>query len=197
MSVFSQAAVFFLMLIIAVGFLTALRSGNNPDSVIGRFFHKNETLIARNSAMLYVDQLDSQTMKRIKRFAVEEVSANGILISRPNAKDGDIILKDVKGDEAAFTVSENHAVIAKDESGMFIQDNESRNGTFVMEDKRKIPLEYALNITDGLIVYLGEQPLRFSFQADEDDDEPLEESAPKGRRPMARSKNHVVRHRRR
>ncbi len=108
--------------------------------------------------ILYVDQLDPRTLKTVRRFQIRSIPEYGVSISRPDCSHGDIILMNFC--KEAFTVSEDHARILKDEDGFFIQDNGSHN---LMHVKGcNTPVAEAA-IEEGMIVFLGTQPLRFTF----------------------------------
>lgn len=106
--------------------------------------------------ILFVDQLEPYTHKLLKRYKISDVPENGITISRPGANEGDIILTNAT--KVAYTVSQNHACIGKDSNGFFIQDQKSHNKMFA--DGKAKPVD-EIPITDGLVVYLGMQPIRF------------------------------------
>ncbi len=113
----------------------------------------------RFMALWYLEQLDEYG-EVAETFSIGNVGEEGITISRDNAKDGDIRLSTRV--EAACTVSNLHAVIGMDKKGMFLQDNDSRHGTYSGLDKNGslIPAE-EIEIQDGTVVYLGEQAIRF------------------------------------
>ena len=172
MTIFSQIAVLLLLTVFAAVFLIMLRRSKNGGESRLTFSawetdgRENESGVdapykahsgTRLLPFLFVDQLDPQTMKLIQRFPVCEIPESGVSISRPNATAGDILLKKC---EAAFTVSQNHARIGRDEQGIYIQDQGSHNKMYRSGSEQ--PVEQ-LDITDGSIVYLGMQPLRFSF----------------------------------
>ena len=76
-------------------------------------------------------------------------------------KNGDILL--AKSPYYA-TVSALHLGIAKDDQGFFLFDNSSTNGTVVVKEDGtmvKLMAKAPFQITDGLTVYLGSQPIRF------------------------------------
>ena len=81
-------------------------------------------------------------------------------ITRPNAVCGTIKLNDTV--RCAYTVSEQHAWIGCDADGYYLQEREGGtvNGMFKADGISKIE---EISISDGLIVYLGEQPIRFRF----------------------------------
>lgn len=111
--------------------------------------------------LLCVEQLNPQTMKPVKSFQVCRIPENGVTISRPDARtDGEecILLSDATRE--AYTVSANHARIGIDEAGMFLQDCGSHNRMYREGERRAID---ETDITDGLVVFLGMQPLRFTI----------------------------------
>lgn len=90
-----------------------------------------------------------------------------VYISGPTAsraeceKSGDILLARSPYDA---TVSALHLGIAKDDQGFFLFDNCSTNGTVVVKEDGtmvKLRAKEPFQITDGLTVYLGRQPIRF------------------------------------
>lgn len=106
--------------------------------------------------VLLMDQLDPRTMKVVKTFKVHDIPSAGVTVSRPNALYGDIYLSDAVN--AAYSVSEEHIRIGKDEKGMFIQDNGSSNKLRVLGQNDPVD---EVPITDKLVVLLGLQPLCF------------------------------------
>ena len=108
--------------------------------------------------LLLVEQLDPKSMKPVKRFQVRDIPEYGVSVSRPDSAHGDIILADFS--EEAFTVSEDHARILRDEDGFFLQDSGSRNLVYVKGSRTPVD---EVSIEDGLVVFLGMQPLRFFF----------------------------------
>lgn len=88
------------------------------------------------------------------------VYVSGPAVSRMQCEKGDVIL--AKGDYSA-TVSSLHLAICKDAEGYFLYDNDSSNGTWVVADGKmtKLQPKEPFPITDGMVVYLGRQPIRF------------------------------------
>ena len=177
MLLLSQMAVLLLLALIAGVFLVMLRHGNRRDSQIRdtdseAFPNPWHAKHSKNGPMtvvpdrLIMEQLNPKTMKSVKEFKVGSIPKEGVSISRPNAEVDDGILLS-KATSEAFTVSPHHAVIAEDEKGLFIQDCHSKNNMF---DKDHNKVE-ELDITDGMIVYLGRQPVRFSIPAWYSDDD--------------------------
>lgn len=112
------------------------------------------------STKLFVEQLSEDCRSVIKSFSVGEIPAHGVSISRPDAQFGTIKLSDAVN--CAYTVSNQHAWIGCDADGFYIQEREGGtvNGMFKADGFSRIE---EANITDGLILYLGEQPIRFTF----------------------------------
>ena len=181
MLILSQMATLLLLALVAAVFLVMLRHGNknqetkfreSGSGAFSRFWsgeaekdgkaysnpRKGETMLL---PLLFVDQLNPKTMESVKQFPVCEIPEEGVPISRPNANIDDGILLS-KATREAYTVSARHAVIAMDEDGIFIQDCGSHNKMF---EKGRGKAVDELSVTDGLIVYLGMQPLRFSIPA--------------------------------
>ena len=93
------------------------------------------------------------------------VYVSGSAVSRMQCEKGDVIL--AKGDYSA-TVSSLHLAICKDAEGYFLYDNDSSNGTWVVADgKTKLQPKEPFPITDGMVVYLGRQPIRFRISQGE------------------------------
>ena len=182
MSIIPQLSVLILLLLIAIVFLLALRNSDKGRSSIidpgsaGKnlrsFFggsggqanpHSRGKWKTQGGTKafpkLFIDQLDPRTMEPVARFTVPTFPPNGVTISRPNADSGTFLLKDLHDpDEVAFTVSKNHVRIGMDSAGIYLQDNDSLNKTY--RDLGGDPVD-ELNITDGMIVYLGSQPIMF------------------------------------
>lgn len=177
MSIIPQLSVLILLLLIAIAFLLILRNGDkNRDSGVEPGFrslfggkggqttfdggHKRKKQGGTKAfPKLFIDQLDPSTMNPVARFTVPTFPPNGVTISRPDADSGTFRLKDLHDpDEVAFTVSENHVRIGMDRDGIYLQDNNSTNKTY--RETGGEPVD-ELDITDGMIVYLGSQPIMF------------------------------------
>ena len=169
MSIIPQLSVLILLLLIAIAFLLILRnrdSGVEPGfrSFLGNKggqtpFDGKKQGGTKTFPKLFIDQLDPSTMDPVARFKVPTFPPNGVTISRPNADSGTFLLKDLHDpDEVAFTVSENHVRIGMDRDGIYLQDNHSTNKT--RQELGGDPVEQ-LDIKDGMIVYLGSQPIMF------------------------------------
>lgn len=114
---------------------------------------------------LVIEQLSMKTGKVVHRYSIEELpeleeGIRGLYISRPTAKEGDIFLDPVCPE--AKTVSECHLFIGEDEQGLYVADNDSRGGTFINGNSKRIA---GTAITDGLILMLCRQPIRFVIPA--------------------------------
>lgn len=182
MDIISQFSVLVMLLIIALAFVLLMMNG---DSAVGkalkdyirRLFGKTGkketpaggndggrgktdggTVINFDSTKLYLEQLDMKSKKVTHRFAIEFIPPEGISVSRPDAKTGDILLDPAC--EEAYSVSERHLLIGEDSKGFFAVDNDSTNHTFVNHDPKPID---EISINDGLILFLGQQPIRFVF----------------------------------
>lgn len=117
---------------------------------------------------LRVEQLLDHCKTTSFPIRLDEKKGDGyVYISGPTAsraeckKNGDILLARSPYDA---TVSALHLGIAKDDQGFFLFDNSSTNGTVVVKDDGtmvKLRAKEPFQITDGLTVYLGRQPIRF------------------------------------
>ena len=118
------------------------------------------TVISPN---LKVEQLDVSCKTVVETFIISVKKNRDWFISRPDGE-GDIILKKTdhfnRDADCAFTVSNRHAVIACDDQGLFIQDNDSSNGMYIWGNFE--PQE-ELAISNGLVIALGDQPIRFTL----------------------------------
>lgn len=158
MNVISQMAVIGLIALVGLAFIFLSRSGikmplTSPKPVINPPGGEGVTMFP---PVLYVDQLNPQSMKLVKRFEVHQIPAMGVTISRPNAASGTIKLSSAV--KSAFSVSANHVCIGRDDRGLFIQDVKN-DGRMRLGKNRQVVDE--VDITDGLMLYVGIQPLRF------------------------------------
>lgn len=107
---------------------------------------------------LYVEQLNPVTLRTHKRYSVNRnrLVSRGATITR-EGNQGDVVM------DCAFpetnTVGFEHAVIALDEYGCFIQNNHGNGMTLEPYG----PAVDEVSIKNGTVVYLGEQPIRFTF----------------------------------
>lgn len=125
--------------------------GSGPVSSSGR------TVV---STKLFVEQLDEDLCTVIEVFPIGEISKHGVSISRPDAEYGTVKLRDVG--HCPRTVSEEHARIGFDAEGFYIQEREGGTTNHMYLGDGITKVEEA-SITNGLIIYLGEQPIRFRF----------------------------------
>lgn len=105
---------------------------------------------------LILEQLSMKTHSVVHRYVIKHIPQEGISISRPNATSGTILL-DAACDEA-YGVSACHLLIGKDQKGIFARDNHSRGHTYI--NGQDTPID-CVAITDGLILMLNRQPIRF------------------------------------
>lgn len=110
---------------------------------------------AERECVLRIEQLDPKTMQAVHSYDVTDIPGMGVSISRPNAARGSIKLDPAVRE--AYTVSQEHVRIGRDDAGIFIQDRK-RIGRMCQADGGIVE---ELDITDGLVLYLGSQPLRF------------------------------------
>ena len=165
MNVFSQMAVIILLAVVGMAFML-FSNGSLPTVTIPFPGGRNKENPGRKPVpggghtiiptVLYVDQLNPRTLELVERFEIDQIPAMGISISRPNATYGSIKLN--SGTKEAYTVSENHACIGLDDKGIFIQDRKN-DGRMRLYKSKKVVNE--LDVTNGLMIYLGTQPLRF------------------------------------
>lgn len=113
--------------------------------------------------VLTIEQLSEDGRQVIETFDIKEnmvrmLDLECISISRPGAQ-GDIVLS--AGEQCAYTVSEAHILIARDKDAGVLyfweRDGGTTNDTF-LADGTKVTKG---DITDGMLLYLGHQPIRF------------------------------------
>lgn len=180
----SSFGVLLMMAVIAVVFLLYLNK-DSFGSIIGKFSNggsrkgkdgygdrpgsdgsDGKTEIPGSDVpKLVIEQLSMKTGKVVHRYSIEELpdlgdGIRGLYISRPTAKEGDIFLDPVCPE--AKTVSECHLFIGEDEQGLYVADNDSRGGTFINGNSKRIA---GTAITNGLILMLCRQPIRFVIPA--------------------------------
>lgn len=110
---------------------------------------------------LYLEQLDPFNLSRChRRFELtqDQLLSTGMSITRAGER-GDIPLDCVF--QETMTVGQEHAVVAMDEYGCFIQ-NSHINGMSLLEGSGLVQISEA-EIEEGTIVYLGQQPIRFRY----------------------------------
>lgn len=142
-----------LAVLICVDALLLLTNKRKPQSR-----KIDETLIM---PAIYLDMLDPKSLKACSTYSLPkgQLQSTGMMIARA-AEDaqGDILLECIF-DETRTVSSRNHAVVAKDEYGFFIQNNHSNDMDLVVGRARESRDEIA--IKGGEIIYLGNQPIRF------------------------------------
>lgn len=142
-------------------FFRLRRSRSAPRAAnLSREYRPHRTIIRPN---LILEQLGKNRKDVIATFPLHLSRLDNVYISRSSSDGAGVCLKSV-GD-ISQTVSRRHAVIAVDKQGFFIQDNQSANGMYSLGDPE--PQE-ELSIHDGMIVYLGEQPIRFRIPCSSD-----------------------------
>lgn len=135
---------------------SGMRRVNSGSGVGG---HNEATVII---PYLYMEQLDPRNLNKCHRrfnLVKAQLLSTGVAVSRSGGGRGDIFLDCAY--QETLTVGEEHAVVALDEYGCFIQNRHAngmrilRGGTLVQADE--------IEIEDGTVLYLGEQPVRFSY----------------------------------
>ena len=139
----------------------------------GETFDGERTRAPRGTVLYSREELRVEQLldhHKTTSFPIRLDGKNGdgyVYISGPTAsraeceKNGDILLARSPYDA---TVSALHLGIAKDDQGFFLFDNSSTNGTVVVKEDGtmfKLMAKAPFQITDGLTVYLGRQPIRF------------------------------------
>ena len=111
---------------------------------------------------LYLEQLDPRNPeKRHRRYPLSQdlLLNSGIAVTRSGGPMGEVPL-DCAFNET-LTVGEEHALVALDDYGCFIQNNHP-NGMRVMRGDALVQVD-EVSIEEGTVVYLGEQPIRFCY----------------------------------
>ena len=113
-------------------------------------------------ALITVEQLTADRLTVCASFVVTNIPNQGVPVSRPGAGSGGIRLRDTG--RAVHTVGEEHARIGCDAKGFFIQEREdgTANGMCLMSGTTV----QEVSITDGMIIFLGEQPIRFRIPSE-------------------------------
>lgn len=136
------------------------REGESASSRPSRL--KNTELSTGFLPMLIMDQTTSKGMV-IESFDIPSIPEEGITVSRPGAKAGDILLSS-KGKDAQ-TVGTEGFIIGKDDNGMFgrLYDNgHKKNKLFLFNAETKELTETEqFDITDGTVICMGSQWLKF------------------------------------
>lgn len=115
-----------------------------------------EQLLNRHKTATFPIRFPEADAGENDRFAY----VSGSMAARMQREKRDVIL--AKSDYSA-TVSDLHLGICSDAEGYFLYDNDSSNGTWAVADGKmtKLRPKETFPITDGLVVYLGRQPIRF------------------------------------
>lgn len=111
---------------------------------------------------LYLEQLDPRNLNKCHRrfnLTEEQLMSTGMAITRAGSNRGEIPLDCVFNE--TMTVGEEHAVVALDKHGCFIQNNH-KNGMWILRGDT-LERQNEVVIDEGTIVYLGKQPIRFSY----------------------------------
>ena len=116
-------------------------------------------------ARLSIEQLD-RNGRVVKSFEHNNIPPEGLTISRPGAKLGDIILSEAGGEDA-MTVGTESIVIAEDEKGIFgkIFDNGREKNKLYLYDpvtgKSREVTQF--DVADKTLICIGRQWIRFSM----------------------------------
>lgn len=156
MDVIASFAVIGLCGLVAFALYLLMRGNPGGGGGTGGGGGGGETVIV---PVMHIEQLDENCEHVVATFKVGTIGEKGLSISRPGAETGDILLSSRV--DCAHTVSTQHILIGHDEKGYFLQDNHSKNSTFLDGDPNPVD---ELDITDGMIVWLGDQPIRFVFR---------------------------------
>lgn len=113
---------------------------------------------------LYLDMLDPANLKRsLGTYSLpkDQLLSTGLTLARAaEESQGDILLEYV-GEETRTIRSRNHAVVAMDEYGCYIQRIDS-NDMYLLVDGQPVPRD-EIEINEDVIIYLGKQPIRFRY----------------------------------
>ena len=122
-----------------------------------------EDIGTRLVSKLSMEQLD-RTGRVVKTFDIGEIPDVGVTVSRPGAKQGDVILSELGGEDA-MTVGTEGIVIAEDEKGIFgkIFDNgREKNKVYLYDPVTNKSREVTqFDIANNTMVCVGRQWLRF------------------------------------
>lgn len=179
MNMISQLSVLVLLLIIAIVFFMTSRKAERasgagghtrpyaaPAPELAKLWERGEKPRSGGTMLmpiLVIEQLHPHTNEVVKSFPITTIPPEGLTISRPDAGKGTCRLSDEV--RSARSVSSEHLIIGRDEKGIFAQDNHSSNGTRIMGREEKVD---EVAITDGLILLLGYQPVRFRLNSFKD-----------------------------
>ena len=129
--------------------MTKIFAGNTQRK-IPHIYH------GKSTPLLVLEQLNKD-MDVVARFTIPQIPATGVSVSRPGAEEGSIRLSDSL--KEACTVSQCHIRIGLDEKGFFFNEkvNGTTNGVYLYSGEKVC----GASIHDGMIVYLGDQAVRF------------------------------------
>ena len=122
-----------------------------------------EDIGTRLVSKLSIEQL-GRNGKVIKSFDVNEIPPEGVTISRPGAKLGDVILSEAGGEDA-MTVGTEAIVLGEDEKGMFgkiFENGREKNKLYLYDPVvRKSREVTQFDIANNTMICIGRQWLRF------------------------------------
>ena len=122
-----------------------------------------EDVGTRLVSKLSMEQLD-RNGRVVKSFDINEIPPEGVTVSRPGAKLGDIILSSAGGDDA-MTVGTEGIVIAEDEKGMFgkiFENGHEKNKLYLFDPVVNKSREVTqFDIANNTMICIGRQWLRF------------------------------------
>ena len=124
---------------------------------------KWEDIGTRLVSKLSIEQLNNKGIV-VKTFDVNEIPPEGVTVSRPGAKLGDIILSEAGGEDA-MTVGTEAIVLGEDEKGMFgkVYDNgREKNKLYLFDPVANKSREVTqFDIANNTLICIGRQWLRF------------------------------------
>ena len=122
-----------------------------------------EDIGTRIVSKLCMEQLD-KTGRVVKTFDINEIPDIGVTVSRPGAKQGDVILSELGGEDA-MTVGTEGIVIGEDEKGIFgkvFENGHEKNKVYLYDPVVNKSREVTqFDITNNTMVCVGRQWLRF------------------------------------
>ena len=122
-----------------------------------------EDIGTRLVSKLSIEQLD-RGGRVVKCFDVNEIPPEGVTVSRPGAKLGDVILSEAGGEDA-MTVGTEAIVLGEDEKGMFgkVFDNgREKNKLYLYDPVANRSREVTqFDIANNTMICIGRQWLRF------------------------------------
>lgn len=122
-----------------------------------------EDIGTRLVSKLSMEQLDRSGCV-VKTFDINEIPPEGVTVSRPGAKLGDVILSDAGGEDA-MTVGTEAIVLGEDEKGMFgkiYENGREKNKLYLFDPVANRSREVRqFDIADNTMICIGRQWLRF------------------------------------